>query len=90
MENRMELNKIMISVKWLLLFLVVTVCAYLSFYTTQPHYHISLNNLSFMPSLSSIDPGIAVVSIVTSILLTAITYHELKKRSNKSQTKENT
>ena len=86
----MEFNKMIIPLKWLLLFLVITVCAYLSYYTTQPHYHISLNSLSLMLSLSSIDPGIAIISIVTSILLTAITYHELKKRSNKSQTKENT
>jgi hypothetical protein len=84
----MEFNKIMISVKWLVLFLIVTFFSYLSFYTTQPHYHVNLNSLSLLQNLSSIDPGIAIISIVTSVLLTAITYHELKKRSDKAQTKE--
>ena len=85
----MEFNKMFMPLKWLLLFLVITVFSYLSFYTTQPHYHVSINNLSQLLSLSSIDPGIAIISFVTSILLTVITYHEFKKRSDKSQAKEN-
>ena len=84
----MEFNKILISVKWLVLFLVVTVFSYLSFYTTQPHFHISLNSISPLLNLSSIDPGIAIISIVSSVVLTAITYNELKKRSDKAQKKE--
>jgi hypothetical protein len=71
----MEFNKILISVKWLVLFLVVTVFSYLSFYTTQPHFRISLNSLNLLLNFSSIDPRIAMISIVTSVLLTAITYN---------------
>lgn len=86
----MEFDEKIIPLKWLILFFVLTVFSYLSFYTTQPHYHISINNLSLLLSLSSIDPGIAVISIVTGILLTFITYHEFKKRSDNSQAKEKT
>jgi membrane-bound metal-dependent hydrolase YbcI (DUF457 family) len=83
----MESNKIIISMKWLLLFLFITICSYLTYYTSQPHYHISLNSISHLLTLSSIDPGIAIISLVTGIVLTAIAHYELKKRSDKAQTK---
>jgi hypothetical protein len=85
----MEFNKMIIPLKWLLLFLVITVFSYLSFYTTQPHHHISINSLILLPSLLSIDPGIAVISFITSILLTVIAYREFNKRSDKPQAEEN-
>lgn len=83
----MESNKIVISIKWFLLFIFITICSYLIYYTSQPHYHINLNSISRLLALSSIDPGIAVISLVTGIILTAIAYSEFKKRSNKAQTK---
>lgn len=83
----MESNKIIISIKWLLLFLLITICSYLMYYTSQPHYHISLNSISHLITLSSIDPGIAIISLVTGIILTAIAHYELKKRYDKAQIK---
>ena len=83
----MESNKIIIYMKWLLLFLFITICSYLTYYTSQPHYHISLNSISHLLTLSSIDPVIAIISLVTGIVLTAIAHYELKKRSDKAQTK---
>jgi hypothetical protein len=76
----MELNKIIISAKWLVLFLFITICSYPIFYTSQPHYHISFTDMSRLLT-ASIDPGIVIISIVTSIVLTTLTYSELKKRS---------
>jgi len=87
MEKKIGSNKIAISIKWLLLFIFITICSYLIFYTSQPHYHINFNSISHLFSLSSIDPGIAVISLVTGILLTAIAYNEFKKKSNKALVK---
>ena len=84
----MEFKKIMISIKWFLLFLLITICSYLIYFTSQPHYYISFNSIIRLLFLSSIDPGIAIVSVVTSVILTAIAYYEFKKRSGKTQTKE--
>jgi hypothetical protein len=80
----MESKKVIIYVKWPLLFLFITVCSYLVYYTSQPHYHISPDSIGSLLILSSIDPGIAIISFVTGVILTAIAYYEFKKRSDKA------
>ena len=49
---------------------------------------MNFNSAISLLYLSSVDPGIAIISVVTSILLTAIAYNEFKKRSNKVQANE--
>jgi hypothetical protein len=80
----MESRKPTFYIKWLLIFLFITVCSYLVYYTSQPHYHISLDSIGSLLILSSLDPGIAIISFVTGVILTAIAYYEFKKRSDKA------
>lgn len=82
----MEPRKPIFYIKWLLLFLFITICSYIVYFTSQPHYYISLESMGHLLILSSIDPGIALVSLVTGIILTVIAYHEFKKRSDKTLT----
>jgi hypothetical protein len=77
----MESKQLMVYIKWPLLFLFITVCSYLVYYTSQPHYRIGFDSIGRLLILSSIDPGIAIISLVTGAILTAIAYYEFKKRS---------
>lgn len=77
----LESKRILSSLKWLLLFLFLTVGSYFLYLTSQPHYHTNLKNTGHLLSLYSIDPGIAIISTVTAVILTAIAYHEFKKRN---------
>jgi hypothetical protein len=84
----MEFSKVTMSIKWFVLFIIITICSYYTFYTSQPHHYMNFNSVISLLYLSSVDPGIAIISIVTSIILTAIAYNEFKKRSNKVQDNE--
>jgi hypothetical protein len=84
----MKFSKAIMSIKWLMLFLIITFCSYYTYYTSQPHHYTNFNSMINLLYLSSIDPGIAIISIVTSVILTAIAYNEFKKRSEKAQTEE--
>jgi uncharacterized membrane protein YedE/YeeE len=84
----MIFSKVTMFMKWLLLFLIITICSYYTYYTSQPHHHISFNNVINLLYLSSVDTGIMIISVMTSIILTAIAYNEFKKRSNKVQANE--
>jgi hypothetical protein len=63
---------------------------YYTYYTSQPHHYMNFNSMSNLLYSSAIDPGIVIISLVTSIILTAITHNEFKKRSEKTHTKEQT
>jgi predicted membrane protein len=84
----MEFSKLTMSIKWFILFLIITICSYYTYYTSQPHHYMNFNSATSLLYLSSVDLGIAIISVVTSIILTAIAYNEFKKRSNKVQANE--
>jgi uncharacterized membrane protein len=87
-EIDMEFSKVTMSIKWFILFLIITICSYYTYYTSQPHHYMNFNSAISLLYLSSVDPGIAIISVVTSVILTAIAYNEFKKRSIKVQANE--